>query len=167
MDNHTKDKNSIAFVVELFMMFAALILVIVVITGFFVMTRSESLRANNLTGAVRAAENTAEVLSRAESGAEAARLIAEMENAENVDTDGGEVSFTLRHGSKEKTGTDFDIKVTLDSRKNDTGTYVTDTIDVSLPDREEKLYTLESGHYIPEKKTGRSGLSKDAEKGRE
>ena len=58
MENETKSKSSIAFIVELFLMFAILLLVIVVITQTLMLTRNQSLKARHLTEAVIAAENT-------------------------------------------------------------------------------------------------------------
>ena len=149
MENQTKEKSSIAFIVELFLMFAILLLVIVVITEFFVMTRSESLKAKQLTEAVIVAESTAEVVSRADSGSKAADLVGKMETVENVDVSGEELSFTVKPDGKGNTGAAYDVKVTLESRKNKTGTYVADTIGVSPAGRKEELYTLKTGHYAP------------------
>ena len=63
MENRSGNKSSIAFTVELFMLFGIMLLVIVVITQTLVMTRSRSLQARHLTEAVIAAENTMEIIS--------------------------------------------------------------------------------------------------------
>lgn len=148
MDNQTKKKSSIAFIVELFMMFAILLLVITVITQIFVMTRGESLKARHLTEAVIAAESTAEVLSASENPKDAAVLLGGMENASDVKESEDGFDLKIRYGGKERTGDVYDVNVTEDREKTSAGTYISRVIKVYLDGSE--LYTLTSGDYDKE-----------------
>lgn len=141
MGNSVKGKSSIAFIVELFLLFAILIFTITVITQVFVKTRTESLKARHLTEAVIAAESTAEVLSAASDEEDAGKLLEGMKNASEVKpSDGG---FDLKVSCD--SGEVYDVSVTEDREKAETGTYTARTVEVRLSG--EELYTLKTGDY--------------------
>lgn len=147
MGNSVKGKSSIAFIVELFLLFAILIFTITVITQVFVKTRTESLKARHLTEAVIAAESTAEVLSAASDEEDAGKLLEGMKNASEVKpSDGG---FDLKVSCD--SGEVYDVSVTEDREKAETGTYTARTVEVKLSG--EELYTLKTGDY--DRKSGK------------
>ena len=146
MEESVKSKSSIAFIVELFMMFAILLLVIVVITEALVMTRNQSLKAKYLNEAVIAAESTAEVVRPARNADEAAALVEKMENAADVSSDGDHVSFTLEYK-----GTEYGVDVSMTGEAGKTGDFVERIIKVKSADSDEELYELKAGSYIPSK----------------
>lgn len=147
MGNSVKGKSSIAFIVELFLLFAILIFTITVITQVFMKTRTESLKARHLTEAVIAAESTAEVLSAASDEEDAGRLLEGMKNASEVKpSDGG---FDLKVSCD--SGEVYDVSVTEDREKAETGTYTARTVEVRLSG--EELYTLKTGDY--DRKSGK------------
>lgn len=147
MGNSVKGKSSIAFIVELFLLFAILIFTITVITQVFVKTRTESLKARHLTEAVIAAESTAEVLSAASDEEDAEKLLEGMKNASEVKpSDGG---FDLKVSCD--SGEVYDVSVTEDREKAETGTYTARTVEVRLSG--EELYTLKTGDY--DRKSGK------------
>ena len=163
MENEMKSKSSIAFIVELFIMFAILLLVITVVTNAFMLTRNESLKAEHLTEAVIAAESTAETVSAAADAEEASALISKMAGAEGIKTDGGAISFVTKYDKDGASGDEYLVSVTLDEQETNTGQYISGTVDVELADTGEKIYTLTTGNY--EKASGSDAQS--AESGKE
>ena len=145
MENRSGNKSSIAFTVELFMLFGIMLLVIVVITQTLVMTRSRSLQARHLTEAVIAAENTMEIISSSADdpagGLEAAENISGV--TEKADMLECETVFDGKDGS----GETYLISVIADSEKGETGSIRKYEVRVSLKDEEEILYSLKSGVY--------------------
>lgn len=139
-----ENRGNIAFIVELFMMFAILILVIVVITETFVMTRSKSLRAKELTEAVITAENAAEITLASKDAEDAVRLLSEMENAEDVALDDGVVTLSVKQGNKV-----YPVTVSIDKKDVKTGTYTSGTVKVFHPGSTsgEPVYELDAGNY--------------------
>ena len=171
MENETKSKSSIAFMVELFLMFGILLLVIVVITQALMLTREQSLRAMHLTGAVIAAESAAEAASGCGSPEEAAGLISKIENAEDVEADAGTVTYSVSYKDKDGTESRYKVSLDMDIEEKATGSYTESTINVSLDGEDEALYTLRTGNYEKEtpegeesSKTGSAaGSGKEAE----
>lgn len=150
MENRSKEKNSIAFTVELFMIFMILLCVIVVITQVFVKTRGESIRARELTEAVIAAESAAEVAESAGDDGEREELLRQMEGASDVKASGGAVSLCLTYGDKGETPRKYDVKVESSDKKTKAGTYTESTVTVSRAGSGEELYTLSTGRYEKE-----------------
>ena len=154
MENETKSKSSIAFMVELFLMFGILLLVIVVITQALMLTREQSLRARHLTGAVIAAESAAEAASGCGSPEEAAELISKIENAEDVKADAGTVTYSVSYKDKDGTESRYKVSLDMDIEEKATGSYTESTINVSLDGEDEALYTLRIGNYEKETPEG-------------
>ena len=150
MENETKSKSSIAFIVELFLMFAILLLVIVVITQTLMLTRNQSLKAKHLTEAVIAAENTAEACAGAEDADEAAELLTSMESTDKVKADGNDIDLTISYEGQDRTGDAYNVHVVLNDEETESGNYRKSTIKVSLADSGEELYTLTTGNYEKE-----------------
>ena len=147
MENSTKNKSSIAFIVELFMMFAILLTVIVVITEVLVMTRSESLSARHLTEAVTCAESAAEVITASDSKDDALELLGSMDNATSVKREDEGYDLKMSYKSKSTSGDVYDLKITEETETAGTGTYTVSTIVVTLEGADEPIYTLRTGAY--------------------
>lgn len=137
-----ENKSNMAFIVELFMMLAILILVIVVITETFVMTRGKSIRAKQLTDAVIAAQSTAEVIESSKDTEDAVRLLSGMENASDVEADAGEVRLSVKYANKT-----YPVSISIKEDEGKTGTYKASEIEVMEPGTDEVLYTLKTGNY--------------------
>ena len=135
--NKTRQKSNIAFIVELFIMFLLLLTVIVVITMVCMTTRSQSLRASDLTDAVICAENTAEITSTAGSADEVAKLIGQMEGTDNVTVKGDTITADQN---------DFNLKVVVTPDKGDSGVYIDKTISIYQGGK-KPLYELHAGNY--------------------
>lgn len=155
MEESVKSKSSIAFIVELFMMFAILLLVIVVITEALVLTRNQSLKARYLNEAVIAAESTAEVAAGAGDADKAAALLKKMENASDVSAEGDSVALTLEYK-----GNEYKVDVSMAREPGKTGDFVDSTIKVGLAGSDEELYELKTGNYI-RNKGGNAGNASD------
>ena len=145
MENRSGNKSSIAFTVELFMLFGIMLLVIVVITQTLVMTRSRSLQARHLTEAVIAAENTMEIISS--SADDPAEGLEAAENISGVTEQGDTIECETVFDGKDGSGETYLISVIADSEKGETGSIRKYEVRVSLKDEEEILYSLKSGVY--------------------
>ena len=150
MDNRSKEKNSIAFTVELFMIFLILLCVIVVITQVFVKTRGESIRARELTEAVIAAESAAEVAESAGDDSERKELLRQMDGASDVRASDGVITLSLSYGGKGVMPRKYDVTVESSEKKAKAGTYTESTITVSRAGSGKELYSLSTGRYEKE-----------------
>ena len=141
-----KRKTNKAFITELLILFALLIMVITVITAISIKTRGESLKAKELSEAVICAQNTAEITASARDLSEASEMISQMEGAGDLATEGGAVSFTLTSAEKSV----YRVVLEAEPEEGPTGVYVREKISVYEPDDEaaEPLYTLETGNYV-------------------
>lgn len=139
-------KTNKAFIVELLALFALLIMVITVITVISIRTRSESMKAKELSEAVLCAQNTAEITAPAADGQEAAGLIEQMDGAEDVSLAGGFVSFLLAPTKADR----YRVTVEVELDPGETGIFTTKRINVYAGDKQEgePLYTMESGNFI-------------------
>ena len=145
MESSSENKSSISFIVELFMLFGILLLVIVVITQTLVMTRGRSMRARYLTEAVITAENTMEIITA--SADAPADALEKADNISGVTEQNGIVKCEIVFGGEDGSGETYLISIASDSEPGDTGSLTTYDVKVSLKDREEVLYELRSGRY--------------------
>lgn len=145
MENRSGNKSSIAFTVELFMLFGIMLLVIVVITQTLVMTRGRSVQARHLTEAVIAAENTMEIIS---SSADApADGLKAADNISGVTEQGDTIECETVFDGKDGSGETYSISVITGSEAGEAGSFESYEVQVSLKDEEEILYSLKSGVY--------------------
>lgn len=128
MENNSRNK-SIALIVELFMLFSILLLVIVVITQTLVMTRGRSVQARHLNEAVIAAENTMEVVFA------------------NSDDGSVDQTFDMVFDGDGESGETYEVTVTTEEEKGKTGSFKVFEVTVSLKGSDKPLYTLKSGDY--------------------
>ena len=148
-------KKNIAFIVELFLMFVIMLMLIVVITRIFVTTRGESLRAKHLTEAVCLAEEVAETSfsEDADTIEGAAELLEMLSNVQEVTRDGDTIKIRMTMAeeelSEETSKDSYDVTLTLADEAGTTGNFVTGQIDVSLAGSDETIYSLDTGHYVP------------------
>ncbi|MBR1780606.1 MAG: hypothetical protein IJ751_04285 [Oscillospiraceae bacterium] len=143
-----KKKISIASIVELFGLFVILLLVIVVITETFVLTRGQSLRARHLTEAVTLAESVAEITSGADSPERAAELLGRMEGAQPPTVEGERVVSRVDFAGQADAGDDYTVCLTLQADTGRAGSYVSEVIEVYFAQDDGAIYTLSTGNYI-------------------
>lgn len=160
-------RKSLAFTVELLGLFILLILVIVMITQIFVMSRSKSLEAKRLTEAVIIAENTAETASVSPDPDVLTEKIRSMESVISAEFEGQNgtgdlVAVCDTDGNPESS--DFVIRIERKTEKGDHGIYADDSIHIYYGDAEmkgEPLYTLDSGSFFGEKEYDTKGQKQD------
>lgn len=161
-------RKSLAFIVELLGLFILLIMVTVIITRVFVMSRTHSLQARHLTESVILAESAAETASTSSDLKELAGRFGDMDNTEMVEVRGAdqgdqELVFARAFDDKDaESGRYYTVCIRRTSEDNASGgVYVRDSIEVypeqvlgqeaSVDDRDgEPVYSLDTGHYFSE-----------------
>ena len=149
-----KNKSSAAFIVELFLMFLLLLMVIVIITKTFIADRSQSLYARRLTESVILAESTAEVVSAAGNPAEAAAMIAEMDQTVSSSADGDVITAEMDFAGEDGAADRYTVQVRISEEPGAAGVYMDYEVSVYYEDSREALYTLHSGSYVSAGKEG-------------
>ncbi len=141
-----KRKNPV-FIVELFLMFVMMIMVITVITVVSVRSRSESIRASQLTQGVICAQNAAEATAEAGDTEDAEAILGKMENVSDITVSGDtiEAKMTMTGGDGEEET--FLVRITSAFEPGESGVYVDKDIVVMNEDGEQ-VYTLETGNYV-------------------
>ncbi len=152
------NKRSIAFTVELLGLFILLILVIVMITQVFVMSRTRTIEARRLTQAVIMAQSTAEAASSEHDLALLADKIKGMENVQSAEANaaGDELSIVFDTDGK-ASGRDFCVVLRRSEEGRDSGAYVTDNIEVyyCVPGQlSGKIYDLDTGRHFTAEEVG-------------
>lgn len=183
-------KRNLAFTVELLGLFILLVMVITVITQVFVMSRSHSLEARQLTEAVILAENAAEI----SSGAQDAEILTDSLAGQKglLDLDGtvytyaeNEDKFTLRYAVQFDPDRDSYYIVNIDRTldRSETGVLADDVISIYEPvgsdagtdevfahDRtDEPVYTLTTSRFFEAAGSGSdsgSDTAADADSGK-
>ena len=165
-------KRNLAFTVELFGLFILLVLVITVITQVFVMSRSHSIQARQLTEAVILAESAAEVSSTEKDMLQLSDKVADMENvvsmqyvSDGAQTSEGEILAGAVFTPDDKGDCKYIIRIDRKSTPSGAGLYAEDNISIySAPDAAdaeadiadisltEPVYTLKAGKYFGEDK---------------
>ena len=154
-----KKKNT-AFTVELLGLFILLILVITIVTQVFVMSRSHSLQARQLTEAVIAAESMAEICSSEQ----------EMDSLAGKLADAGGDDATVRVLENGDNGLilalpyeGYTVRIDRTMQQSGAGVYAEDIISiydgtlsnddaVALAEGTEAIYTLKAGKFFEEGK---------------
>lgn len=143
-----KRKEATSFIVELFILFALLVLVITVVTVITVRARGMSKDAETLTGAVIAAENTAEMTAEATTPEEAASRLRQMEDSSGVEVDGDTITLQMDAPSKEEAPLAFDVEVQWSEEQKKTGSYIEKTFVIYEHLDTEPVYQMKSGQFI-------------------
>ena len=152
------NKRSIAFTVELLGLFILLILVIVMITQVFVMSRTRTIEARRLNQAVMIAQSTAEAASSEYDMAQLADKIQGMDNvqyAEYSDMDGSLNIVFDTDGNP--AGRDFCVVLNRSEDARESGTYVSDNIEVYYCEPgqlEGMIYSLDTGRHFDAEEVG-------------
>ena len=152
------NKRSIAFTVELLGLFILLILVIVMITQVFVMSRTRTIEARRLTQAVIMAQSTAEAASSEHDLAQLADKIMGMDNVQSAEANaaGDELDIVFDTDGK-PSGRDFCVVLRRSEEGRDSGVYVTDNIEVyyCVPGQlSGKIYDLDTGRHFTAEEVG-------------
>lgn len=145
-----KSKSSIAFIVELFIMFLILLMVIVVITTVSVKTRAQSLNARYLTESVILAESAAEISAQAGNAEDTADMIEKMENVSGVTVSGDTVSADISFKGEDGKTDSYKLKVRVSGDAGSSGGYITKEISVFRDGGAEAVYTLDTGNFVKE-----------------
>ena len=144
-------KNTV-FIVELFLLFAALLLVTTVLTKTFVAARARSLYAERKTAAVLLAERAAEISGAAAGRDEAFRLLSEAEGTEDFEVSGNEARFTA---SVAGPGTDrFRVLVVWAEETGASGALRSQTVSVFYGEEADPIYVLDAGSFRREAADG-------------
>ena len=144
-----KTKSSIAFMVELFIMFAILLAVIVVVTTVSVGNRSRSLNAGYLTEAVICAESAAEMTSGAKDPEAALAMLERMDQVNAASLEGDTITAEVRFRGSDGAEDLFRMTIEVSTEVGPEGTFVEKEISVSRTG-EEPIYELECGNYVKE-----------------
>jgi type II secretory pathway pseudopilin PulG len=150
------NKRSIAFTVELLGLFILLILVIVMITQVFVMSRARTIEARHLTQAVMMAQSTAEAASSEHDLALLAEKIKDMDNVQSAEASDDSLSIVFDTDGN-LTGKDFCIVLHRAEEERDSGVYTRDNIEVyyCVPGQTEgKIYDLSTGSHFTAEEVG-------------
>lgn len=151
-------KRSIAFTVELLGLFILLILVIVMITRVFVMSRAGTLEARRLNQAVMIAQSTAEAASSDRDLADVAGRMSELDNVQSAEYGDMDESLNIVFDTDGKPdGRDFFVVLNRSSDERESGDYVTDSIEVyyCVPGQQEGLiYELDTGRFFADEEAG-------------
>ena len=152
------NRKRIAFTVELLGLFILLILVIVMITQVFVMSRAKTIEARHLTQAVMIAQSTAEAASSEKDLSLLADRMQAMDNVQSAECSDSEDSLDIVFETDGK-GADKDFRVVLhrSEDKKDKGAYVSDRIEVyyCAPGKlENMIYDLDTGRHFDEEEAG-------------
>ena len=152
------NKRSIAFTVELLGLFILLILVIVMITQVFVMSRARTIEARHLTQAVMMARSTAEAASSEHDLSLLAEKIKAMDNVQSAEANASAGSIDIVFDTDGKpAGKDFCAVLHRSEEKRDSGVYTTDNIEVyyCVPGQlEGKIYDLSTGRHFTAEEVG-------------
>lgn len=151
-------KRSIAFTVELLGLFILLILVIVMITRVFVMSRAGTLEARRLNQAVMIAQSTAEAASSDRDLADVTGRMSELDNVQSAEYGDMDESLNIVFDTDGKPdGRDFFVVLNRSSDERESGDYVTDSIEVyyCVPGQQEGLiYELDTGRFFADEEVG-------------
>ena len=152
------NKKSIAFTVEMLGLFILLVLVIVMITQVFVMSRSGTIEARRLTQAVMIAQSTAEAASSEQDLSLLAGVMQGMDNVSSADYNDADESLNIIFDTDgNPAGKDFCAVLHRSADRRGAGTYVSDKIEVyyCAPGQlEGKLYDLDTGRHFTGEEAG-------------
>ena len=146
------NKRSIAFIVELLGLFILLILVIVMITQVFVMSRARTIEARHLTQAVMLAQSTAEAASSEKDLPELADRLAGMDNVQSAECSEADGSIDIVFDTDGKPGgKDFCVVLHRSLEKREGGSYASDSIEVyycAPGQHQNMIYDLDTGRHF-------------------
>ena len=151
------NKRSIAFTVELLGLFILLIMVIVMITQVFVMSRSRTLEARRLNQAVMIAQSTAETASSERDLALLADKMKGMSNVESAESGADNSLYIVFDTDGKSGGKDFCVSLRRSEDARDSGAYVTDQIEVyycAPGEQEGEIYELSTGRHFDGEEAG-------------
>ena len=152
------NKKSIAFTVELLGLFILLILVIVMITQVFVMSRARTIEARHLTQAVMMAQSTAEAASSEHDLSLRAEKIKAMDNVQSAEANDSAGSIDIVFDTDgNPAGKDFCAVLHRTEEERASGVYTKDNIEVyyCVPGQlEGKIYDLSTGRHFTAEEVG-------------
>ncbi|MBQ6440009.1 MAG: hypothetical protein IJJ06_07680 [Mogibacterium sp.] len=146
------NKRSIAFIVELLGLFILLILVIVMITQVFVMSRARTIEARHLTKAVMLAQSTAEAASSEKDLLQLADRLKGMDGVQSAEYSdaGGSIDIVFDTDGNPG-GKDFCVVLHRSLSEREGGSYASDSIEVyycTPGQHQNKIYDLNTGRHF-------------------
>ncbi|MBQ6388344.1 MAG: hypothetical protein IJH90_01775 [Mogibacterium sp.] len=146
------NRKSIAFTVELLGLFILLILVIVMITQVFVLSRSRTIEARRLTQAVMIAQSTAEAASSEQELSLLSERMQSMDNVQSAEcSDAGDSLNIVFDTDGKPDGKDFCVVMHRTADEKGGSTYVSDSIEVyyCVPgELGNMIYELDAGRHF-------------------
>ena len=142
-----KKTRNLAFIVELLLLFVILLLLITVITKTFMASRSQSLRAKQLTEAVVLAEEAAEVSNAAKDMQDARQLFEGMDQVRSVTEADGSLELFMDFTAEDGSVDGYRVVIDFEEEKNDFSVYSAKTIHVYRENVTDELYVLNTGSY--------------------
>ena len=143
-----KKRHITAFYMEMLVLVAVFIVVILILTRVFAMSRQQSAKAEILTNSVCLAENTAEIVAASESEE---TLLAMLGQAGNVSVleEGGDRIFRSRYDDKMIPAEEgnFSVEVEWIPEEGKEGSFIKSTIRVYWKEGTEAIYTLNTGVF--------------------
>lgn len=146
------NKRSIAFIVELLGLFILLILVIVMITQVFVMSRARTIEARHLTKAVMLAQSTAEAASSEKDLTQLADRLKSMDGVQSAEYSDADESIDIVFDTDGKSGgKDFCVVLQRSISEKGSSSYASDSIEVyycTPGQHQNKIYDLSTGRHF-------------------
>lgn len=145
-----KKQHITAFYMEMLVLTAVFIVVILILTQVFALSRGQSARARTLTDSVCLAENAAELMAGAESEESFLTLLEKAGNVQVLE-EGGRKRFQARYDGDMNPAAQGEFLVDIEwipETDNGTGQLVKGVITVYWGEDSEPVYTLETGVYL-------------------
>jgi hypothetical protein len=144
-----KKQHITAFYMEMLVLITVFIVVILILTKVFALSRQQSAKARILTNAVCLAENTAETAAASPNEETFLMLFGREGNACMVEEDGHRI-YQARYDDKMAPAAEGNFLVNVEWIPEDgtEGDFVTSRITVYWNGSAEPIYTLETGMYL-------------------
>lgn len=143
-----KKQHITAFYMEMLVLVAVFIVVILILTKVFAMSRQQSAKAEILTNSVCLAENTAEIVAASESEETLLALLEETGNVSVLEAGGNRI-FCSRYDNEMRPAAEGSFSVEIEWTPEDAkeGSFVNSTVRVYWNGGAEPVYTLETGVF--------------------
>lgn len=143
-----KKQHITAFYMEMLVLVAVFIVVILILTRVFAISRQQSARAQILTNAVCLAENAAEITAASDSEEALLALLGDGGNV-SVSEEQGQKIFRARYdsGMNPAAQGNFLVEIEWNPETGDGGSFISSIINVYWNGDTEPVYTLQTGMF--------------------
>lgn len=144
-----KKQHITAFYMEMLVLIAVFVVVILILTKIFALSRQQSARAEILTNSVYLAENAAEMVAASDSQ-ETFRALLEREGKIQILESGDGRTFRVRYDNDRKQAEQGAYRLDVEWKPEDSlgGSLVKSVITVYWGEETEPVYTLETGLFL-------------------